>query len=228
VPTRGDQVRIVIDAPSGRHEAEVSHDAGRVGSVSYTAGPMYVAGRFIPLQLSGDVVSIDMAYVGVYLAVLDTAEVGVTITPGNAARFAAMGREIAMVLRDNKAVVHPTDHRLSGLGGTLFYEQLDPAGSERRERSIVVWADGRVGRYPSGVGVSARLALLDTAAELARGARVVSEGPSGTTLSGRVVGDGDVGGIHGVLTEVTGTAHRTGEARVWLDELDPVGLGIQL
>jgi proline racemase len=43
-----------------------------------------------------------------------------------------------------------------------------------------------------------------------------------------VVGDGDVGGIHGVLTEVTGTAHRTGEARVWLDELDPVGLGIQL
>jgi proline racemase len=219
---------VSIDAPAGRIEAGVDVRGDRVQSVVYRNGTTYVAARYIPLQLSDDVVALDVAFAGTYLAAIDAAELGVAITTDNFPRFARWGREIGATLRGNDAVVHPTDHRLSGLSGTVFYEDIGRTDAGLRQRTVTVTVDGRVSRSPSGAGTSARLAVLDSLAELSRGEWLIDESAVGTTLAGCVVGDGEVGGIHGVVTEIKGKAHGIGEARVWLDELDSLGVGFQL
>ena len=52
---------------------------------------------------------------------------------------------------------HPTDERLSGIYGTILWEELGPL----HQRNVTVFADGEVDRSPCGSGTSARLALLD-------------------------------------------------------------------
>jgi proline racemase len=228
LPGEGSQRRVVVDAPSGRLEATAEVSEGRVTSVSFVNVPSYVSGRHIPLQLADDVVGVDIAYGGAYYASVDAAELGLAVVPENVSRFIELGREIKTVLGANDAVEHPTDHRLSGLYGTVFHEDLSHAGPGLRQRNLTVFADGEVDRSPCGSGTSARLALLDSAAQLARGETLIHESVIGTVFAGRVVGDATVGGIHGVLTEVRGSAYRTGTAVFTLDKNDPIGLGFQL
>ena len=228
LPGEGSSRRVVVDTPSGRLEAAADVGEGKVTSVSFVNVPSYVSGRYIPLQLAEDVVGVDIAYGGAYYASVDAAELGLAVTPENVARFIDLGREIKTVLGENEAVEHPTDHRLSGLYGTVFFEDRDHAEAAIRQRNITVFADGEVDRSPCGSGTSARLALLDSSAQLARGETLIHESVIGTIFTGRVVGDAAVGGIHGVLTEVRGAAYRTGTAVFSLEKSDPIGLGFQL
>jgi proline racemase len=228
VPVDDGHGLVSIDAPAGRVETRVEVRDGKVHSVTYRTGTAYVAARYMPLQLSDDVVSLDIVFAGSYLAMIDAVELGVAVTTENFPRFARWGREIGAILQGSAAVVHPVDHRLSGLSGTVFYEHLDRTDGGSRQRSVTVSVDGRVGRSPSGTGTSARLAVLDSLAGLPRGEWLIDESAIGTTLAGCVVGDGEVGGIHGVITQIEGRAHGIGDARIWVDDLDPLGLGFQL
>ena len=72
------------------------------------------------------------------------------------------------------------------------------------------------------------MALLDSAAHLKRGETLIHESVIGTRFTARVVDDAEVGGIYGVVTEVRGSAYRTGTATFILDPNDPLGLGFQL
>jgi proline racemase len=87
-----------------------------------------------------------------------------------------------------------------------------------------VFADGEVDRSPCGSGTSARCALLAADGALKEGDVLRHDSIIGTTFTARVVGEGAAG----VLTEVEGTAYRTGEHRFTLDERDDLGTGFVL
>jgi proline racemase len=93
---------------------------------------------------------------------------------------------------------------------------------------VTVFADGEVDRSPCGSGTSARLALLDAARHLPRGAELRHLSIVGSIFTGRVVGDVDLAGRPAVVTEVTGSAWRTGEGSFVLDPDDPLGEGFLL
>lgn len=228
VQSDGTSSHVVVDTPSGRLEAAAVVSGSRVTAVSVVNVPSYVSGRYIPAQVADDVVGVDIAYGGAYYASVSAKDVGLAVSPDNVSQFIALAREIRTVLDTNEAVEHPTDHRLSGLYGTVFYEDRDPPERGLRQRNVTVFADGEVDRSPCGSGTSARLALLDSSAQLARGDTLIHESIIGTIFTGRVVGDDTVGGIHGVRTEIRGSAYRTGTATFTVDENDPLGLGFQL
>jgi proline racemase/trans-L-3-hydroxyproline dehydratase len=77
-----------------------------------------------------------------------------------------------------------------------------------------------VDRSPCGSGTSARVALLG----LAPGATLTHESIVGTTFTARVVEETPAG----VVTEVEGMAHRTGEHVFVLDPRDPLADGFVL
>ena len=85
---------------------------------------------------------------------------------------------------------------------------------------MTVFADGEVDRSPCGSGTSARVALLD----LEPGQILRHDSIVGSTFSAWVVGRTR----DGVVTEVEGTAHRTGEHRFVLDPRDALGTGFVL
>ena len=83
-----------------------------------------------------------------------------------------------------------------------------------------MFADGEVDRSPCGSGTSARVALLD----LEPGQVLRHDSIVGSTFSAWVVGRTR----DGVVTEVEGTAYRTGEHRFVLDPRDALGTGFVL
>jgi proline racemase len=96
------------------------------------------------------------------------------------------------------------------------------------QRNVTVFADGEVDRSPCGSGTSARLALLDVDGELPRGAGLLHRSVIGTEFRAWVVGDAEVDGIPAVVTEVEGSAYRTGAHEFVRDPADPLGSGFLL
>jgi proline racemase len=208
-------------------EAEID-ELGRVTSVSFVNVPSYVTAWQIPVQLSAGVVGVDIAYGGAFYASIRAADVGFSVRPENLGGFVAVAREVKGVLGDVSSVQHPIDDRLSGLYGTIFFEALDRDGPGLRQRNVTVFADGEIDRSPCGSGTSARLAILDSLAELPRGEPLIHESVIGTEFTAEVIGDAEVAGLHAVVTRIRGSAYKTGEAVFTLDPGDPLGLGFQL
>ena len=112
--------------------------------------------------------------------------------------------------------MHPLQPELRGIYGVIFTEG---------NRNVTVFADGEVDRSPCGSGTSARLALLDRSGELPRGSILMHESIIGTRFSAQVVGETEVARIPAVITEVEGSAYRTGDHHFVLDPRDPLHTG---
>ena len=91
-----------------------------------------------------------------------------------------------------------------------------------------MFADGEVDRSPCGSGTSARLALLHAEGRLAEGGVLVHESIVGSAFEARVIEEVAAEGRDAVITEVRGSAFRTGEHRFVRDPRDPLGTGFVL
>jgi proline racemase len=147
---------------------------------------------------------IDLAYGGALYASVPAARFGLRVVPEDLSDLIAAGRRVKAELgRDD-------------LYGTILWEELGPL----HQRNVTVFADGEVDRSPCGSGTSARCALLG----LKEGEVLRHDSIVGTTFLARIVGETE----EGVLTEVEGTAHRTGEHVFVLDPRDELGTGFVL
>jgi proline racemase len=208
---RDGAVDVTIDVPSGRVLARVRCRAGAVESVGFRNVPAYVIVR----DVAAEGATADVAFGGAAYAF-----VAARVVPEDLAELIARGRAIKAALDGAGVARHPTDDRLSGIYGTVFYERLGP----RHYRNVAIFADGEVDRSPTGSATSARTALLVAQGELADGATWRNDSIVGTTFQARALGETD----GGLLTEVEGTAFRTGEHRFVLDPRDPLGTGFVL
>ena len=214
------ETEIAIDVPSGRVLARVRCAGGAVAAVTFRNVPAYVIARGVPVETARGRLEVDVSYGGAIYASLPAAAVGLSVTPEHAGELTALGREIKWALDASDVARHPSDPRLSGIYGTILYDELPDTGAGPHQRNVAVFADGEVDRSPCGSGTSARVALLD----LAPGATLTHDSIIGTTFTARVVErSGDA-----VVTEVEGMAYRTGEHRFVLDPRDGLGHGFVL
>ena len=209
--------RVVVDVPSGRLETWATVEDGRVRSVRFRNVPSFVWARGV--EVAGRVV--DVAFAGAFYASLEE-----RVEPTELPRLIALGRELKAALEAEHEIVHPLEPELRDVYGVIFWQE---EGSEPlTQRNVAVFADGEVDRSPCGSGTSARLALLDDEGRLPRGADLRHRSIVGSEFTGRVVGHADVAGRPAVITEVEGTAYRTGHATFTLDPDDPLGEGFLL
>jgi proline racemase len=207
-PADGD-AEVTIDVPSGRVVARVRCAGGAVESVAFRNVPAYVIARDV--EAAG--ARVDIAYGGAIYAFVAAAQFGLRVVGEDLPALIARGREVKAALAGSAVARHPEDERLSGIYGTVFHEDLGP----RHQRNVAIFADGEVDRSPTGSATSARTALL----ALGDGVTWRNDSIVGTTFHARAIGAAD----GGVLTEVEGTAYRTGEHRFVLDPRDPLGTG---
>jgi proline racemase len=212
LPSKEQATRVVVDVPSGRLETVARVQDGDVVSVRFRNVPAFVWGRAV---LPG----VDVAYGGAFYA--STEE---RVEPRELPRLIELGRELKAAIEAEHEVVHPVEPELRDIYGVVFWQRE----GERLQRNVAVFADGEVDRSPCGSGTSARLALLDASGELPRGEELRHLGIVGSEFRGRVVGDADVAGRPAVVTEVEGSAHRTGEHRFVLEDADELGTGFLL
>jgi proline racemase len=213
--------RVVVDVPSGRLETVARVEGGRVATVRFRNVPSFVAAR--GLEAAG--MGADVAFGGAFYA---SVEAPLAIEPASVTRFIELGREVKRELEREREFVHPLEPELRDVYGVIFWQHEEGVGQQFVQRNVTVFADGEVDRSPCGSGTSARLALLDALGQLPRGEELVHLGILGTKFRAWVVGDAEVDGIPAVVTEVEGSAYRTGRHEFFLDPADPLPDGFFL
>ncbi len=209
--------RVVVDVPSGRVETFARVTDGRVRSVRFRNVPSFVWAEGIELEDR----TVDVAFGGAFYASVEE-----EVAPSELPRLIELGRALKRELEEGREVVHPVEPELRDVYGVIFWQEEDE--QPLTQRNVTVFADGEVDRSPCGSGTSARLALLDRAGRLPRGEELRHLSIVGSEFTGRVVGDADVAGIPAVVTEVEGSAFRTGTHVFELDPSDPLGDGFLL
>jgi len=214
-PADGD-VDVTIDVPSGRVVATVHRRGGAVAGVAFRNVPAFVIARGV--EAGG--VEADVACGGAIYAFVPAERFGLRVAAEDLPELIAAGRAVKHALDGSAVARHPHDDRLSGIYGTVLFEELGPL----HRRNVAIFADGEVDRSPTGSATSAVTALLHDDGALGDGQEWRNDSIVGTTFTARVVGEAP----DGLLTEVEGTSFRTGEHRFVLDPRDTLGTGFVL
>jgi proline racemase len=223
VPVSGDVVDVVIDVPSGRVTARVHLDAGTVRAVDFVNVASHLVASGVEVETSRGAVTVDIGFGGAIYAQLPAADVGLSVTPQDLPALISIGREIKWALNDTAYAEHRADDRLSGVYGTILYDDLGAtADGDLHQRNVTIYADGAVDRSPCGSGTAARIAVLDARGELTAGARLIHDSIVASRFEASIVDRVVVNGTAAVIPRITGTAYRTGAHTFDVDPDDPL------
>ena len=219
---------VALDVPSGRVVARVTCRRGEVERVTFRNVPSYVLARGVRVATERGELLVDVSYGGAIYGSVRAADAGLAVAPEHYTELISLGREVKAVLESTELAQHPDDPRLSGIYGTILYDDLGATETGIRQRNVTVFADGQVDRSPCGSGTAARLALLSADGLVGDGQVLVHDSIVDSTFHGRIVGETTVGGRTAVVPEVEGMAYRTGDHRFVLDPRDSLGTGFVL
>ena len=220
---------VVIDVPSGRVTARVHTKGAVIESVDFVNVASYHMHSDISVDTSLGALTVDVSFGGAIYAQLDVAQIGLSVTPEHYGEIIAIGREIKWALNDSEYAEHPTDPRLSGIYGTIVYEELaSDADGLKRQRNATIFADGEVDRSPCGSGTCARLATLVEKKQLKIGEVLKHDSIVDSQFLGVAKAQVTSDGYDGILPQVTGMAYKTGESVFTVDPRDPLTPGFVL
>ncbi len=225
---RDGETDVVVDVPSGRVVARVTCSGGTVESVAFLNVPSYVIARDVAIDLATGSVQVDVSYGGAIYASVPASAFGLSVTPEHYGELIRAGRAVKGALAETAYAEHPSDPRLSGIYGTILYDDLGLAGDGPHQRNVTVFADGEVDRSPCGSGTAARVALLHEDGTLDPGRMLTHDSIVDSRFVARVVEETSCEGRRAVVPEVRGMAYRTGEHTFVRDSRDPVGTGFVL
>lgn len=225
------EVGVTVDVPSGRLACTARLDArGRVDAVAFRNVPSFVLARDVEVPTARGPLSVDVAFGGAFYGSVDVRTIGLRVEPGALPEMIVLQRELRPALDRALDVVHPDQPDLAGIYGVIFWEPLGaPDGEPKTQRNVTVFADGEVDRSPCGSGTSARLAILHERGEIGVGETLRHRSIVDSVFDARVVAAGPpIGPYASVITEVEGSAFRTGRHTFTLDARDPLGAGFLL
>jgi proline racemase/trans-L-3-hydroxyproline dehydratase len=222
------EVDVVIDVPSGRVVARVHCENARVVGVDFVNVASWVVATDVPVTTTRGQVSVTVSYGGAIYATLPAEQLGLSVEPRHLAELTSLGREIKWALNETEYAVHPTDRRLSGIYGTIWYDELGDSSAQVHQRNVTVFADGEVDRSPCGSGTCARLAVLAAEGRLPAGTELRHDSIVGSTFIGTLLQTLEIDGRPAVLPQVAGMAYRTGQHEFCVDPHDPLVPGFVL
>jgi proline racemase len=185
------------------------------------------------VRISRGTVLVDVAYGGAIYAQLPASSVDLAVGPEQVQALIAVGREIKWALDGGEHARHPRYDRLSGVYGTIIYDDLGTAAGRDgdaalHQRNVTIFADGELDRSPCGSGTCARLAVLAATGRLAPGQELVHDSIVGSRFRARVLRQVWADERPAVIPLVTGAAYRTGEHTFVADPADQLFPGFLL
>ncbi len=221
IPRTGAETRLGIDTPAGLVTAYGGPQGVRFHNV-----PSFVLGldEVIRVPEVGEV-RYDLAFGGAFYAFVQARDVELRCTPDDHDRLIETGMRIKRAIMEARPIVHPEDHDLGFLYGTIFIGEPEEGADSR---NVCIFAEGEVDRSPTGTGVSARMAIHHARGEIGIGEPMVIESILGTRFTGRVAETTRLGIHDAVIPEVEGSAHLTGRHEFLLSPDDPLRHGFIL
>lgn len=226
----GETTEVVIDVPSGRVRARVSiDDDGLARRAEFINVPSRLIATGLEAPTSRGPVAVSLGWGGAVYACVDAEALELPVVESNVAAFIGLGREVKAGLQDHPLVEHPTDPRLSGVYGTIFYEDagLLEAGA-LYQRNVTVFADGQVDRSPCGSGTAARVGILSATGALSEDQSLVHDSIVGSRFTATIIEHTTEHGKPSVIPRVAGSAHQVAESQFTVDPKDPLVPGFVL
>jgi proline racemase len=224
VPAVEPITRLKLDTPAGLVAVEAEVSAGKVRRVTFRNVPAFAAYLDAPLEVPGlGTITVDVAYGGMFYVIADAAALGFRLVPGEAREIAHVAELIRAAAVAQLPVAHPENPAISGVSISQISGEPSRPGVDRKNAVVVSTGtlDGVLDRSPCGTGTCAKMAVLHAKGQLPLHQDFVHEGILGTTFTGRLVEETEVGPYHAVIPTLSGQAWITGFAQYVLGPEDP-------
>jgi proline racemase len=225
VPMTEPETFVTLETPAGLVRAVARCAGGRCLSVSLDNVPAFVEALDTEIVTARwGRIRADIAFGGVYYAIVDVDQIGLAITPDRARDLADAGIELKALIAEQVSVRHPEREGIDAISYVMFRSR-DADGAVR---TCTTLPPGRVDRSPCGTGSSANLAVLHARGELGVGGVSISRSIIGGEFRAEIIGETTVAGRPAVLPRITGEGWVYGTETLRVDAEDPFPNGFVL
>jgi len=219
------QTIVMLETAAGLVKATATCRDGRCERVKLTMVPSFVHELDVSLDTEQwGRITFDLSYGGIFYALVDVGQVGLTIEKGNARALVEAGMILKEEINRKIPVVHPEIPAISGVAYVMFRD-VDPDGAIRT--CTTMWP-GRVDRSPCGTGNSANLATLHARGKVKVGDVMLSRSIIGSEFEVGLAAVSEVAGRPAVIPTISGRGFTFGLHQVALDPFDPFEHGFAL
>lgn len=216
---------VTLDTAAGLVVATATCAGGKVVKVTLDMPPSFVTRQDAVIETAEwGPVRFDLCFGGVFYALVDVDQVGLTIAPENARALAMTGVELRNRIAAVEPALHPTTPALNGLSYVMFRSD-ETDGSLR---TCTTLRPGRVDRSPCGTGSNSSMAVHNARGLARPGDVVVSRSIIGGEFVTEFVEETSVGPYRATRNRVSGQAWIYGISQIGLDPSDPFPQGFTL
>ncbi len=222
LPMTEPETIVRIDTASGLVTARATCRNGKCERVTLTMNPSYVDRLDAVVDVEGyGKVTLDIAYGGIFYALIDPAQLGLEIRPDQARRLVEAGSAIHRAVNAQLEIAHPEIAGIRGISYTMFVGH----NAEGELKGATIMPPGRIDRSPCGTGNSARLAVAAARGLAKPGDSFVARSIIDSTFEVTYAHDTTVAGRPAVQPIISGRGWIHGIHQVGLDPTDPYPLG---
>jgi proline racemase len=217
--------QVTFDTAAGLVRATASCEGGKVVQVTLDMPPSFV------MQLDATVetedwgtIRYDLCFGGIFYALIDVDQIGLTITPENARQLATIGVDLRRRIAATDPALHPTTPALNGLAYVMF-RSTDADGVLR---TCTTLRPGRVDRSPCGTGSNSNMAACFARGMIKRGDVVISRSIIGGEFRTEFLSETSIGPYVATQNRIAGQCWIYGFSQIGLDPSDPFPQGFTL
>lgn len=213
---------VTLDTPAGAVRAVAQCKDGKCERVTLDMPPSFVDALDLAVAVEGiGPVTVDIAFGGVFYALVDVRQLGLSIDPKSARTLVDVGSRIHRAVAAARTPRHPEQPTLAGIAYLMFTDRLETGDL----LSATILPPGRIDRSPCGTGNAARLAVRHARGEAVPGETVTARSIIGSRFEVTFAEETIVDGRPAVRPRISGRGWIHGIQRIGLDPTDPFPLG---
>jgi proline racemase len=211
-----------LDTPAGLVQATATCRNGKCERVALDMVASFTEAEDVEIEVEGfGSVRLDLAFGGIYYALIDPRPLGLAIEPDQARSLVDAGCRIHRALNKQVTVQHPDMPSLNAISYTMFIDHHDDGTLV----GATVLPPGRLDRSPCGTGNSARLALRHSRGEVSVGDKTTALSVIGSSFDVELLGETIVGDKPAVRPRISGRGWIHGIHQIGTDPSDPYPQG---
>ena len=219
------ETTVILDTPAGIVRATASCKNGKCVRVSLDMTPSYADQLDAIIDVEGlGKVSVDIAFGGIFYALIDPSQFDLKILPENARQLVDIGTRIHRAVNEQLEISHPELESIKGISYTMFVGHDD----EGEMKGATILPPGRIDRSPCGTGNSARLAVMEARGQIKVGEILKAKSIIDSEFQVEIISKKTIAGKPGILPRISGRGWIHGIHQIGIDPSDPYPLGYKV
>ena len=219
----------ILEAPGGLVPVKAFCENGKAKSIEIQNVTSFADKLDVNLEVEGvGTLIVDTAYGGDSFVLVNAAELGFEIKPGEAKDISELGAKITTAANQQLGFMHPENADWNHISFCEIALPLYEEEGVKVSRNSVVIDPGKLDRSPCGTGCSARMAVLNAKGEMKKGERMIGRSIIDSRFDCAIVDEVNIGNKNAIIPSIRGRAWITGTHQLMLDSDDPWPQGYRL